>query len=170
MSEFARAGLEIWLVWRPEAPTVAAAALRRRGGYLWPLAVTPVTNSSGSVGFGPSTVRMARVPPQTVPLEPLHDQNRPISLCCTPTKRARGGRVTALVTARAGAVFDGSEPFASGTRAHDQKVANYEPVVPIYEVVKTALVACPIKVAVSEFRGEKKGKLGIMHRNSAILA
>ena len=97
MSEFAHAGLEIWLVWRPEAPTVAAAALRRRGGYLWPLAVTPVTNSSGSVGFGPITVRMARVPPQTVPLEPLHDQ----------------------------------------------KVANYEPLVPIYEVVKTALVACP---------------------------
>ena len=91
MSEFAHAGLEIWLVWRPEAPTVAAAALRRRGGYLWPLAVTPVTNSSGSVGFGPSTVRMARVPPQTVPLEPLHDQNRPISLCCTPhQKGARG--------------------------------------------------------------------------------
>ena len=68
-----------------------------------------------------------------------------------PTKRARGGRVTAPVTARAGAVFDGSEPFASGTRAHDQKVANYEPLVPIYEVVKTALVACPIKVAVSRF-------------------
>ena len=42
-----------------------------------------------------------------------------------PTKRARGGRVTATVTARAGAVFDGSEPFASGTRAHDQKVASY---------------------------------------------
>ena len=62
-----------------------------------------------------------------------------------PTKRARGGRVTAPVTARAGAVFDGSEPFASGTRAHDQKVASYEPLVPIYEVVKTALVACPIK-------------------------
>ena len=61
-----------------------------------------------------------------------------------PTKRARGGRVTAPVTARAGAVFDGSEPFASGTRAHDQKVASYEPLVPIYEVVKTALVACPI--------------------------
>ena len=47
-------------------------------------------------------------------------------------------------TTRAGAVFDGSEPLASGTRAHDQKVANYEPLVPIYEVVKTALVACPI--------------------------
>ena len=87
-----------------------------------------------------------------------------------PTKRARGGRVTAPVTARAGAVFDGSEPFASGTRAHDQKVASYEPLVPIYEVVKTALVACPIKVAVSEFRGEKKEKLESLHRNSAILA
>ena len=86
-----------------------------------------------------------------------------------PTKRARGGRVTATVTARAGAVFDGSEPFASGTRAHDQKVASYEPVGPIYEVVKTALVACPIKVAVSEFRGEKKEKLESLHRNSAIL-
>ena len=76
-----------------------------------------------------------------------------------PTKRARGGRVTAPVTARAGAVFDGSEPFASGTRAHDQKVASYEPVAPIYEVVKTALVACPIKVAVSDFRWEKRGIL-----------
>ena len=91
MSEFAHAGLEIWLVWRPEAPTVAAAALRRRGGYLWPLAVTPVTNSSGSVGFSPSTVRMARVPPQTVPLEPLHDQNRPISLLLHPPPKGRAG-------------------------------------------------------------------------------
>ena len=68
-----------------------------------------------------------------------------------PTKRARGGRVTAPVTALAGAVFDGSEPFGSGTRAHGQRVASYEPLIPIYQVVKTALVACPIKVAVSRF-------------------
>ena len=68
-----------------------------------------------------------------------------------PLKRARRGRVTARETARAGAVFDGSEPFGSGTRAHGQRVASYEPLIPIYQVVKTALVACPIKVAVSRF-------------------
>ena len=51
------------------------------GGYLWPLAVTPVRNSSGSVRFGPSAVHMARITPHTRPLEPLHAPNLgPISL------------------------------------------------------------------------------------------
>ena len=51
------------------------------GGCLWPLAVTPVRNSSGSVRFGPSAVHMARITPHTRALEPLHAPNLgPISL------------------------------------------------------------------------------------------
>ena len=74
---------------------------------------------------------MARVPPQTVPLEPLHDQNRQFRPC--------------------GSVGFGPGTVRMARVPPDQKVASYEPLVPIYEVVKTALVACPIKVAVSRF-------------------
>ena len=44
------------------------------GGYLWPLAVTPVRNASGSVRFGPNAVHRTRVTPRMRPMEPLHGQ------------------------------------------------------------------------------------------------